>query len=86
MTDDVRQATTPPVGVSSRQIFLVAMVAIVGVALVSGYMLLNGADAGERGFILQFWINAATGGFFYYLGSSAGSRNKQADISKALDR
>lgn len=74
--EDAIIASTPPVGVSSKQIFIVALTAIAGWLLIAGYILVNGPDPSDRAAILQSAINIATLAFGFYLGSSAGARNK----------
>lgn len=82
MTDDSETsveaivATTPPVGVSSRQIFAIALLAIGGWLAVSAWIITHSVDASDRAAILQSAINIATTAFGFYLGSSASSRNK----------
>lgn len=69
-------ATSAPIGVSSRQIFAVAILAIVGWMAVAAWVLINSPDASDRAAILQSAINIATLAFGFYLGSSASARNK----------
>jgi hypothetical protein len=69
-------ASTPPVGVSSRQIFIVAMMAIGGWLTIGAWIITHSPDASDRAAILQSAINIATLAFGFYLGSSASSRNK----------
>lgn len=74
--EEERAAASPPIGVSSRQIFAVALLAIVGWMLVAAWVLANSPDASDRAAILQSAINIATLAFGFYLGSSASARNK----------
>ncbi|WP_156680079.1 hypothetical protein [Sphingomonas profundi] len=71
-----RAAASPPIGISSRQIFVVALLAIAGWLAVSAWIITHSADASDRAAILQSAINIATTAFGFYLGSSASSRNK----------
>lgn len=74
--EEMVAATTPPVGVSSRQIFAIALLAIGGWLAVSAWIITHSVDASDRAAILQSAINIATTAFGFYLGSSASSRNK----------
>lgn len=74
VTDPVL-ATTPPVGVSSRQIFAVAIV-LLGFYAVAGIGVIWKGTEAERTAFEQSTINLALLAAGYYLGSSASSRNK----------
>lgn len=69
-------ATSAPIGISSRQIFVIALLAICGWLGVAAWVLTQSPDASDRAAILQSAINIATLAFGFYLGSSASSRNK----------
>lgn len=71
-----RAAASPPIGISSRQIFAVALLAISGWLFVAVWVLTHAPDASDRAAILQSAINIATTAFGFYLGSSASARNK----------
>lgn len=68
-------ATTAPVGVSSRQIFTVALILLALYAIAGIAVLVNGTAA-ERTAFLQSIIGLAGIAVGFYLGSSASSRNK----------
>jgi hypothetical protein len=70
-------ATTPPVGVSTRQIFIVACIILGIYAVYGGFLLVHGGDNSERAAFGQSAINLAMLAAGFYLGSSAGSRNKE---------
>ena len=69
-------ATTPPVGISSRMIFVVALICIAGFAIVSGYILRWSGDVTLIASVEKSWDWAFAMAIGYILGSSAGSRNK----------
>lgn len=69
-------ASTPPVGVSSRQIFAIALI-LLGFYAIAGIGVIAKGDAAERTAFEQSAINLALLAAGYYLGSSAGSRNKE---------
>ncbi len=73
---DEQAATSAPIGISSRQIFIIALLAVLGWQAVAAWMLTHSPDASDRAAILQSAINIATLAFGFYLGSSASSRNK----------
>lgn len=56
-------------------ILTVALLAISGMALVSAWILLNDPTEGERSQVIESWQTVGVAAFFYFLGSSAGSRN-----------
>lgn len=58
------------------QIVAVALVAIASWLAISGWILLNEPTEAERSGILEVAKTFATLAFGYFLGSSAGSRNK----------
>ncbi len=70
-------ATSPPIGVSSRQIFAVACVLLAIYAAYGGALMIQGGDRSERAAFGQSAINLAMLAAGFYLGSSAGSRNKE---------
>lgn len=57
-------------------IMLIALIAIGGLAAVSAWVLQNKPTEGERASIIEVWKTVGIAAFFYFLGSSAGSRNK----------
>ncbi len=57
-------------------ILTVALVAIAGLAAVSAWTLVHDPSEGERAAVLETWKSVGLAAFFYFLGSSAGSRNK----------
>lgn len=59
-------------------IMLIAILAISGMAGVSAWVLLNDPTEGERSQIIESWQTVGIAAFFYFLGSSAGSRNASA--------
>ena len=69
-------ASTPPVGVSSRQIFAVALTLLAFYAVAGIGVIWKGTEA-ERTAFEQSTINLALLAAGFYLGSSAGSRNKE---------
>ncbi len=72
-----RVATTPPVGVSSRQIFAVACALLAVYAAYGAVLMFGGGDRSERAAFGQSAINLAMLAAGFYLGSSAGSRNRE---------
>ncbi|WP_380873582.1 hypothetical protein ACFB49_42420 [Sphingomonas sp. DBB INV C78] len=71
-----KAATSAPIGISSRQIFAIAILAIGSWMIISGWILLTDASEAERAGIQKAAETIATAAFFFYLGSSASSRNK----------
>lgn len=59
-------------------IMCVAMLAIGGMAAVSAWVLLNDPTEGERSQIIESWQTVGIAAFFYFIGSSAGSKNANA--------
>ena len=57
-------------------IMTIAVMAIAGMASVSAWILLNSPTEGERSQVIEAWQTVGIAAFFYFLGSSAGSRNK----------
>lgn len=60
-------------------IMTVAILAIAGMATVSGFILLNSPTEGERSQVIEAWQTVGIAAFFYFLGSSAGARNAAAN-------
>lgn len=71
-------AATPPIGISSRMIFSIALICIAGFAAVSAYILLDSKDGTLIASVEKSWDWAFAMAIGYILGSSAGSRNKDA--------
>ena len=69
-------ATSAPIGISARQVFVIALLAIAGWQGVAAWVLTHNPDPADRAAILQSAINIALLAFGFYLGSSASSRNK----------
>jgi len=70
-------ATTPPVGITSRMVFAIVLLAIAGFTLVTIYVLADTTDVTLRSGIVKSWDWAFAMAIGYILGSSAGSRNKE---------
>jgi hypothetical protein len=75
----VRSIIQQPVA-SAKQIFVIALLAIALWAAVSAWILGHAPSEGERAGIQNMAETIATAAFFYYLGSSAGSRNKDQKV------
>ena len=71
-------AATPPIGISSRMIYSIALIYIAGFAAVSAYILLDSKDGTLIASVEKSWDWAFAMAIGYILGSSAGSRNKDA--------
>lgn len=70
-----RAATSAPIGVSSRQIFAIAMTLLAFYAVAGIGVIWKGTEA-ERTAFEQSTINLALLAAGFYLGSSASARNK----------
>ena len=74
--EDAKAATSAPIGISSTHIFIVAMAAILSFDGIAAWCLWHTPDASDRATVLQAAIGMANLAFGYFLGSSAGARNK----------
>lgn len=70
-------ASTPPIGISSRMIFIVVLLAIAGFAAVSAFILFYSHDKTMIASVEKSWDWAFAMAIGFILGSSAGSRNKE---------
>jgi hypothetical protein len=75
-TSAEQAATSAPVGVSTRQIFTIALIILGIYAAYGAFLLYSGGDNSERAAFGQSAINLAMLAAGFYLGSSASSRNK----------
>ena len=73
-TAEQTAAATPPIGISSRMIFIVALICIAGFAAVSAYILLDSKDGTLIASVEKSWDWAFAMAIGYILGSSAGWR------------
>ena len=71
-------ANTPPIGITSRMVFAIVLIAVAGFTLVTVYVLADSTDVTLRSGIVKSWDWAFAMAIGYILGSSAGSRNKDA--------
>lgn len=70
-------AATPPLGITSRMVFAIILIAIFGFAVVTIYVLADTNDVTLRSGVVKSWDWAFAMAIGYILGSSAGSRNKE---------
>lgn len=75
--DVATAAAKPPIGISSRMVFIVVLLAIGGFAAVSAYILFYSHDKTMIASVEKSWDWAFAMAIGYILGSSAGSRNRE---------
>jgi hypothetical protein len=76
LDDKIRSILKPQPAISSHQVYFIALLAIGIWTAISVWMLNHSPSEAERAGIQKAAETIATAAFFYYLGSSAGSRNK----------
>ena len=70
----MRRTPNPPIGISSRMIYSIALICIAGLAAVSAYILLDSKDGTLIASVEKSWDWAFAMAIGYILGSSTGSR------------